>query len=72
MIGAPALVLLAAAGYGPVVVLAPEGPPSAEARWIGEAVADALPGTSGSSPCPQSTARTSGGRSKGSAFRERR
>ena len=43
MIGAPALVLLAAAGYGPVVVLAPEGPPSAEALWIGEAVADALP-----------------------------
>jgi len=43
VIGAPALLLLATAGYGPVVVLAPEGPPSAETAWIGEAVADALP-----------------------------
>jgi hypothetical protein len=43
VIGAPALLLLAAAGYGPVVVLAPEGPPSPETMWIGEAVADALP-----------------------------
>jgi Tfp pilus assembly protein PilF len=41
VIGAPALLVLAAAGYGPVVVVAPEGPP--EAGWIGEAVADALP-----------------------------
>jgi tetratricopeptide (TPR) repeat protein len=42
LIGAFAL-LFAAAGYGPVVVVAPEGPPSAEIAWIGEAVADALP-----------------------------
>ncbi len=40
---APALLLLAASAYGPVVVVAPEGPPSAETAWIGEAVADALP-----------------------------
>jgi tetratricopeptide (TPR) repeat protein len=39
----PALALLAAASYGPVVVVAPEGPPSAETAWIGVAVADELP-----------------------------
>jgi Tfp pilus assembly protein PilF len=37
------LLLAAAAGIGPVVVVAPEGPPSADTAWIGEAVADALP-----------------------------
>jgi tetratricopeptide (TPR) repeat protein len=41
--GAPAALLLAVATYGPVVVVPPEGPPSAETAWIGEAVADALP-----------------------------
>jgi tetratricopeptide (TPR) repeat protein len=40
---APAILLLAASAYGPVVVVAPEGPPSAETAWIGAAVADALP-----------------------------
>jgi Tfp pilus assembly protein PilF len=43
LIFTPALLVLVAAGYGPVVVVAPEGPPSAETAWIGEAVADALP-----------------------------
>ena len=37
------VLLLAASSYGPVVVVAPEGPPSAETTWIGAAVADALP-----------------------------
>jgi len=40
---APAILLWAANGYGPVVVVAPEGPEDAETAWIGEAVADALP-----------------------------
>jgi tetratricopeptide (TPR) repeat protein len=43
LIGGAALVFLAAATYGPVVVLAPEGPGSGETSWIGVAVADALP-----------------------------
>ncbi|HSD27554.1 MAG TPA: tetratricopeptide repeat protein, partial [Vicinamibacteria bacterium] len=40
---APALAFLAAATYGPVVVMTPEGPPSTETAWIGAAVADELP-----------------------------